>query len=312
MMNEKRVGGYMYKVSNTILLKSLVASSLLLSGCAIAEETTSTSPYTPVQDYDGKAFALPNGEEMSQFAKSHRKEVSAAALNYLKTKYKLQNTKVTNLVGAQNAVVAHVSSDDLPTFYTSVIVFVRDGKISDVSEVEGKVEGSIMSVLYVKAYEKEFQNLGKFCKKMTEKYPVVGMRQDAIENVFEMGVVRPNYYVSITDLSAPSAFKLYKKNHNSSSEQLRREIEKELKVSEPQITLTFFIKKRFSDPDKQLGQKLISNFKQYGSFPPGLYAFFLNSNEILKDSGIGKSHKGTDVGKDEIQINLKGQMLYEY
>ncbi|EIT87029.1 lipoprotein [Fictibacillus macauensis ZFHKF-1] len=271
------------------------------------KEDSESSYYTPVQDYDGKAVELPNGTEMSEFAKTHRKEVSDAALRYFNKKYKIKNAKITNLVGAEDAVVAHISSDQLPTFYTSVIVFVKNGVVNHVNELEGNVESAIMSGIYVKAYEKEFQNLENFCKKMTEKYPVVGMREDAIQRVFDSGVVRPFFRVNILKIDAPATYDSFMKNPLMTSGELRIEIEEELKANDPQIALTFFMKKKHSPPDEKLGQQIIQDFKQNKYYPPGRYAVLLSSNEILKDKGDGKSYKGTQLGIDEIQVDIKGR-----
>ncbi|EIT84092.1 lipoprotein [Fictibacillus macauensis ZFHKF-1] len=261
------------------------------------------SGYTPVQDYDGKEFALPNGSEMSQLAKTHKEEVSEAALNYVKNTYHIK-AKVTNLVGARDAVVAHLKSDELPTYYTSVIVDVADAKVTgNVSEVEGTVESSIMSGIYVKAYEKEFENLEAFCEKMAKEYPVIGMRNDAIERVHDLGVVRPYYYVSVLKEASLDAYNAYKKNHDITSKQLRTAIKEGSSEIDPSIVLTFYMKEKHRDPDGKLANQIIERFKTTKGFPPGMYTILVNSNEVLTRTGNDKSSKGTTPSKDEIHVN---------
>ncbi|RCS32169.1 hypothetical protein DN050_02150 [Heyndrickxia coagulans] len=47
-------------------------------------------------------------------------------------------------------------------------------------------------------------------------------------------------------------------------------------------TLTFFMEKKHSLPDKSIAKGVIDKLKKSNGLPPGNYAVYIKSNEILK------------------------------
>lgn len=277
----------------------------------IVDKKEDQNPYMPVQDYTGQGFSFKNGEKTGEFAKKHRQEIIDKVNDYFNTKYGLHVT-THNLVGAQDAVVAFVESKQDPKFHISVIVGVdvANNKVGDVGAYEGDVEGAITSGLYEMAYEKEFRNLDAFCEQVAKKYPVVGMREEAVNNTMDSGYATPFYYTSSADGYYQEAYNAYIENHSISKLQLRKLIEGRKsghgvdgKWDSTHISLTFYIKKRHGSPDQKIANDIIHDFKQTTGLPPGNYAVFIQSNEILKRTGTAKSYKGTTVGVDSIIIN---------
>src|SRR5579875_368457 len=293
----------------------LMSVTLLLGGCSFMNQTVDNkedqNPYMPVQDYTGQGFSFKNGEKTGEFAKKHRQEIIDKVNDYFNTKYGLRVT-THNLVGAQDAVVAFVESKQDPKFHISVIVGVdvANNKVGDVGAYEGDVEGAITSGLYEMAYEKKFRNLDAFCEQVAKKYLVVGMREEAVNNTMDSGYATPFYYTSSTDSDYPEAYKAYIGNHSISNFELRKLIQERQfsndfnkKIGSINITLTFYTKKRNGNPDQKMADEIIKEFKQTSGLPPGNYAVFIQSNEILKRTGTAKSYKGTKVGIDNIIIN---------
>ncbi|PTY80590.1 hypothetical protein B5V88_07565 [Heyndrickxia sporothermodurans] len=297
----------------------LLSISLMLGGCSFMNSQTNNKKaeedeiFMPVQDYTGQGFSFDNGEKTGEFAKKHREEIIKVVDQFFKKEYGLEVTP-HNLVGAKNAVVVFVESKQEPYFHTSVVVGVNieNNKISDdVFAYEGSVEGAIMSGLYVMAYEKEFKKLDEFCEMIAKKYPVVGMRQEAVNNTRDTGYTTPYYYTSTLSMDFPLAYNAYMKNHSIQKSDLRELIFKQQFESEYapdknciEISLTFYMKKRNSNPEKKLANDIIREFKQTKGLPPGNYAVFNQSNEINKKTGLDKSYQGTTPGIDEILIKL--------
>ncbi|MBL5768419.1 hypothetical protein B5V88_07570 [Heyndrickxia sporothermodurans] len=260
----------------------------------------------PVQDYIGQGFSFDNGEKTGEFAKKHREEIIKVVDQFFKKEYGLEVT-THNLVGAKNAVLVFVESKQEPYFHTSVVVGVNleNNKISDdVFTYEGSVEGAIMSGIYAMAYEKEFKKLDEFCEMIAKKYPVVGMRKEAVEKTMDSGYSTPYYYVNTAKMNFPKVYDAFIKNHQITKDRLLQLInEKAIEDYDVGIALTFYMKKTRSKPDEKLANEVIQKFKQTKEvFPPGSYAIFIKSNEINKSTGIERSNKGTTLGFDDIIV----------
>ncbi|EIT84284.1 lipoprotein [Fictibacillus macauensis ZFHKF-1] len=283
------------------LMMSIV---LVLAGCGGKSEQT-VSPYIPVQDYTGQGYELHNGEEYVEFAKEHRAEVEKLVKAHFRTKYKT-DVIVHNVVGAQDAVVAKVEAVEEPKYHTFVILPIDSNALTGkVMEDQGVVDGAITTSLYGQAYHKEFKVLDDFCEKIGKKYPVIGMSQKAINNTTSLGINTPFYYVSTLDVFFPEAYKLYRKNGKVTNKELDTYIRHKKKEKESiSIALTFYMKKRFGNPDATILKEVIKEFKQTKGFPPGNYNIFINSNEIQKATTSEKSTKSTnDTLGNEIVIS---------
>ncbi|RYL88141.1 DUF1672 family protein [Sporolactobacillus sp. THM19-2] len=294
----------------------ILISGLTLGGCGLMinstdhpdtsqqKEEASSSPYMPVQDYIGQGYSFNNGEEEDAFAKTHKNEIVEQVDRFFKEKYQLEVT-THHLVGAKNAVVAFVESKGEPHFHTSVIVPVdleNQQVTGDVWAYEGEVEGAIMAGLYVMAYEEEFKRLDQFVQSITVKHPVIGKRQNAVNNTGS-GYVTSNYYVSTMDINFPEAYKAYMSNQHISKENLRQLIEQQsFDPNGVLISLTFFMKEKHAAPDKKIADSVIEQFKSIKGIAPGNYGVFINSNDILKRTGTAKSEEGTTPAIDDIII----------
>ncbi|MEK5520321.1 hypothetical protein B5V89_12440 [Heyndrickxia sporothermodurans] len=297
----------------------LLSISLMLGGCSFINSQTNNKKaeedeiFMPVQDYIGQGFSFDNGEKTGEFAKKHREEIIKVVDQFFKKEYGLEVTP-HNLVGAKNAVVVFVESKQEPYFHTSVVVGVdvKNNKISDdVFAYEGSVEGAIMSGLYVMAYEKEFKKLDEFCEMIAKKYPVVGMRQEAVNNTMDTGYATPFFYTSTLNNYFPKAYDAYMKDHNISKKELRQLIYEQKfedgydsESDTVDISLSFYVNKVRSLPDEKMANKVINEFKREMGFPPGNYGIFIESNEINKKTGNERSFKGTTPSIDDIIINL--------
>jgi hypothetical protein len=221
---------------------------------------------------------------------------------FFKEKYQLEVT-THNLVGAKNAVVAFVESKGEPHFHTSVIVPVdleNQQVTSDVWAYEGKVEGAIMTGLYEMAYEKEYERLDEFTKSIAEKYPVIGMREEAV-NFIDTGYSKPYYYTSSMHVWFPEAYYTFMKNHQISRKQLQAAIEKKpFDANSFDIALTFYMKEKQTAPDKGIVDPIITELKKTKCLPPGSYGVYVNTNEIRTTTGIAKDDVGTIPSKNEI------------
>ncbi|WP_181294667.1 DUF1672 family protein [Heyndrickxia sporothermodurans] len=261
--------------------------------------------FMPVQDYTGQGFSFDNGEKTGEFAKKHREEIIKVVDQFFKKEYGLEVT-THNLVGAKNAVVVFVESKKEPYFHTSVVVGVNieNNKISDdVFAYEGSVEGAIMSGLYVMAYEKEFKKLDEFCEMIAKKYPVVGMRQEAVNKTMDTGYSTPFYYTSTLASDFPKAFDAFTNHHQISKAELRNIINrKKFDKEDFLVTLTFYMEEKQGQPSKEMVKEIINLFKKTKGLPPGNYGITLRSNELIKSSGKEKSHEGTVPDIDEIII----------
>ncbi|MGJ7913498.1 DUF1672 family protein [Neobacillus sp. LXY-1] len=287
----------------------LISMTLILGGCSfISNETgdkkNAEDGYMPVQDYTGQGYSFNYGEKTGEFAKKHRQKIIDKVHHFFMEKYGL-NVTVHNLVGAKNAVVAFVESKQNPKFHTSVMVGVdlQNQKVGGVGAYEGDVEGAITTGLYAMAYEKEFQNLDAFCERIVQKYPVMGMREEAVNNTRVTGYATPFYYISTSELDFPKAYDAFLKKNYSSNQDFRNLIE-ETKFNKKGmlISLTFYMKKQHSLPDKKIANEIIELFKQSKGFPPGNYGVFIESNDILKRTGTSKKDVGSTPGIDDIII----------
>ncbi|EIT84285.1 lipoprotein [Fictibacillus macauensis ZFHKF-1] len=281
------------------LIMSIV---LVLAGCGGKSEQTE-SPYIPVQDYTGQGYELHNGEKYVEFAKEHRAEVEKLVKAHFRNKYKSDVT-VHNVVGAQDAVVAQVEAIGSVNYHTYVILpIVSDQLTGKVVGEEGELEGAIVTSLYGQAYQKEFQVLDTFCKEVSNKYPVIGISQAAIDNTKSFGIYKPFYRVSLLDMYYPEIFKLYRTHSKVTSKELDRYIRhKKVDKKYVSITLGFYMKQRHAAPDANMLKKIYKEFKQKKGFPPGNYTIFLNSNEIQKATAIEKSYESSNPLSEDVMV----------
>ncbi|MDD9147990.1 DUF1672 family protein [Sporolactobacillus sp. CQH2019] len=259
----------------------------------------------PVQDYAGQDYSLPNGEKTGAFAKTHKKEIVDQVNKFFKEKYHLEVT-THNLVGATNAVVAYVESKGEPHFHTSVIIGVdlASQKVTgSVGAYEGSIEGSIMSGLYVMAYEKEFKNLDRFAESVVKNYPVIGKNKKAIDNTWDSGFATSFYYVTSGSGHFSQIYNAYMRNHNITTEELRKLFKQQnFDPSYLRISLTFFMGEKYAQPDKKIADALIYQVQNLTGIAKGTYSVFVNSNEINKITGIEKQYEGTIPAKNEIVV----------
>jgi hypothetical protein len=258
------------------------------------------SAYMPVQDYTGQGYSFDNGEETGKFANQHRKQIVEKVKQYFIQKYHLDIT-VHHIYGSTDAAVVFVESKKDPKFHTSVIVGIdlENKKIGNVGAYEGSAEGAITTGLYVMAYEKKFQKLDAFCTAIAREYPVIGRTKEAVDHTASTGFTTPYYYTSTSDLIFPEAYHafLHKESYQNIIHLIKQTpFDKEGMM----ITLTFFMEKKHSLPDKSIAKEVINKLKKSNGLPPGNYGVYIKSNEILKRTGTAKKQEGTTSGVDDI------------
>ncbi len=279
---------------------------IIMGGCSNMENSNEKeverdiNAKVPVQEYIGQGKDFVDGEKSAETVKKNEKEIESLAIEFMKTNYKT-DVKVNEVYPAKNAAVVFVESTQEPFFQTSVVVKVdiKGQTILGIEEVfsdEGDVENAIMSGLYYMAYEEEFKLLEAFIESELEKYPIVGLPEEALKHT-NTGVMKPCYYISLSELGFPDVYQAYMNNQAISAEELRGMFEKTLsleekKESKVRITLNFYMEKEKSSPDPEVANQIIEDLKQLQGTPPGAYSVLLSPNSILLRSGQGVTEEG--------------------
>lgn len=295
-----------------ILLSLGMGIPLLLGGCGLLNQEKSQEEIEKelyeeyeknlisVQEYTGQGYELDNGEENDKIAEAHREEVIQTTEKFFKEKYKTE-IKVHNLVGNIDGVTVFVESVGEPHFYTYAIVPIDSNEeiVSDgVFSQEDQVEGAIRSGVYAMVYDKEIQKLDNYLKEFTSKHPVVGLRNEAVENVGGEGYSSPYYFISIIDTAFDHNInELYLKNPEMTKEEWKKALEGvNIKPKDILITVELFMKEQNKEPDSSIFDQLVSDIENMDGLPPGAYSILLNDNRIGKDSATGSKENTLERG----------------
>lgn len=258
------------------------------------EEKHAREYYVPVQDYTGKGFALPNGERTDKIAKAHHGEIEVAVKKFFKEKYKT-DVIVHNVVGAVDGASVFVESVGEPHFYTFAIVPIdvenKKVMLDEVWSQEGQIEEAITEGIYGMIYGEKIKKLDNYLKDFILRYPVVGMRMEAVQNIGANGYSTPYYYVAVIDSSFDGLYDLYLKNPKIKKEELLNELSKnKIDVNEILITIHLFMKEKGVKPDRKILDKIVIDLKNTEGFPPGSYSVYLHDNNIDKKTGMATNY----------------------
>ncbi|TGA99936.1 DUF1672 family protein [Sporolactobacillus shoreae] len=287
------------------LLIPILSISLFLGGCSLLDNVHQSNSSTKagnskqnnnafmsVQKYTGQGYSLDGGAENDKIAEAHRSEVIQAVQNFFLKKYKTQ-VKVHNLVGNRDGVTVFVESIGEPHFYTYAVIpidqaskkVLTDGVFSE----NGRVEDAISTGIYAMIYDKEFRNLDNYLSKVVSKYPITGIRQEAVENVGGDGYSTPYYYTSIANKAiSVNVIDLYLKHPDWNKDEWKKAL-KDATV-DPKfilITLQLFMESPNQKPSKAIFNSIIADIEQMKGLPPGSYSIFLNDNRIDEQTARG-------------------------
>ncbi|MGE6257286.1 DUF1672 family protein [Heyndrickxia sporothermodurans] len=288
-----------------------IGMSLIMGGCfnlgsstgksnETLEEKHAKEYYVSIQDYTGEGYTLNNGEKTDKIGKAHRSEIDKAVKKFFKDKYKTEVT-VHNVVGAVDGATVFVESVGEPHFYTYAIVPIDVHKekvmLSNVWSQEGQVEFAIMGGIYGMLYEQELKKLDRYLKDITSKYPVVGMRIEAIENVRATGYTTPFYYVNVFDDPFDKLYEMYLKKGDIRKKNFNIELNRS-RVNPRNVTISIhlYMKEKGVVPDKDIFDKIVADLENMEDIPPASYSVYLNDNTINKISGDGTKDNTIERG----------------
>lgn len=287
----------------------MVTALLVFTGCSLTNESPQqqkNSKDIRVQSYIGQGFKLDKGNKTTNIAKKHILEIKKAVQTYFIERYKT-NVKVHNVVGAVDGASVFVESAGEPHFYTYAIVpiDVEKGKVhaDRIWTQEGQVEGAIMDGIYGMIYEEEFETLDKYLEEFSNSYPVIGLREEAIENAVGNGFMTPYYYATIYDPSFQKLYELYIRDPKTTSETWKVEFNKSTHLAKDFIiTIHLFMKEKDAKPDQEIFDKLKDDIQKMEGLPMGSYSLLLHDNTVNKTNGINSKDSTIELFKKDYII----------
>jgi hypothetical protein len=270
------------------------------------KKDANTDNFVSVQSYVGDGLKLDHGEKTDKIAQKHREKIKAEVEKFFLNKYKTK-VKVNNVVGAVDGATVIVESLGKPHFYTYAIVpiDIKHKKVitDGIWTQEGQVEGSIIDGIYGMIYEEEFKTLDAYIKKFQNQYPVVGMKQEAIDKAIGNGFMTPYYYATVYDKSFNSLFKQYIKKPHTPSEEWKEAFNKtEHSPKDFIITIHLYMKEKGAKPDQKIFEQLKADIKKMEGLPFGSYSLLLHDHTVDKTNGINSKQSTLQLFKKEYLI----------
>ncbi|WP_254259787.1 DUF1672 family protein [Listeria fleischmannii] len=256
---------------------------------------------TPVAEYKGQGFIFVDGDKSKPIVEKNKAEIKKRAIAYMKDKYKT-DVKVNNVVPARSAAVVMVEAEEPIQFHTSVIVgFDMRKKELDpspnVRSEEGKVEGAIVSGLYVKAYEEEFKQLDIFTQKEAEKYNLQGLNQATIDKTQSVGYQTSFYFIP-TSIAFKGVYNAYIDNPKIDPIKIRELFLKEDKnFTNVNVALQFYNIDN-GLPKQEKADAIAGDLKKETGLPRALYSIDIYKNFIVNRVGLPD---GDNISVEDIQ-----------
>jgi hypothetical protein len=220
-------------------------------------------------------------------------EIEEAMKAFFLEEYKTE-VIVHNVVGNMDGATVFVESVGEPHFHTYAMIGidVKEEKIMTESiwTQDSQVEQGIFSGLLAMIMDEEFAALDAFTDQIAEKYPVVGLRQEAINNVKATAYTTPYYFVQpmALDEEMDRLNDMYFNNPDINKEELKKAFDKENYDSEKLFfSIQFYMSEKDLVPDQDLFEKIVNEFSELEEAPRGNYRILLHDNNINKLSANG-------------------------
>ena len=280
---------------------------LLLQACSFLNATNKTQHakeeefkktdyekenYVRVQDYTGEGFKLRDSKEKNgEIARNQQEVVEKGVKDFFLKNYRTE-VKINNIVSAVDGAVVYVESVKEPKFHTFAIVPVNSKNktvsINRIWSLEGEVESSLATGLYVLAFQDEFQKLDNYLQDVVDNHPVVGMSEEMITNIGGEGYLSPYYFMSPFGDAYDQLVAEYLENPEMSSEEVRDFLNNHSnELYKINITIELFMEDEYTSPDQQILDEVAANIEEMDGIPAGEYSIFIHDNYIDKKRGVG-------------------------
>ncbi|WP_154309888.1 DUF1672 family protein, partial [Metabacillus lacus] len=201
---------------------------------------------------------------------------------------------VHNAVGAKHGIMVFVESPNEPRFHTFAMMPVNanEGEIfpEDIWTVEHEVERALFGGLLAMMMEEELKELDEYFQELTENYPVVGIRQEAVNNVKKTGYTTSFYFIShlFVKKEYQPINELYFNKPKISKKGLKEQFNvREYEPESFRFAINLYMKEPNVEPDEEILQQIVTDIETREGFPRGSYEIALNDNKINKYTGIG-------------------------
>ncbi|UTR16136.1 DUF1672 domain-containing protein [Salipaludibacillus sp. LMS25] len=249
--------------------------------------------YVSVNDYIGEDYDLVNGEKTDVIANEKFAEIEEAMKAFFLEEYKTE-VIVHNVVGNMDGATVFVESVGEPHFHTYAMIGidVKEEQImtesiwTEASQVEQSLFGGLLAMIM----DEEFAVLDNFVEDLADKHPIVGWRQEAINNVGSTGYTTPYYFTQPMALrdEMEKMNRLYFENPEISAEELKSQFDKEAyNANYLTISIQVYMDEKDSKPTESLLDEIVQEFKALEGVPRGNYSISLHDNYVNKLSASG-------------------------
>ncbi|MBM7542918.1 DUF1672 family protein [Amphibacillus cookii] len=249
--------------------------------------------YVSVNDYTGEGYDLVNGEKMDVIANEKFAEIEEAMKAFFLEEYKI-DVIVHNVVGNVDGATVFVESVGEPHFHTYAMIGIdrQDEEIipDSIWTQSSQVEQSLFGGLLAMIMDEEFAVLDDFVEELADKHPIVGWRQEAINNVGSTGYTTPYYFIQPMTLrdEMEEINDLYFKNPNISADELKSVFDKDAyNANYLRISIQVYMDEADSQPIEALFDEIVQEFKALEGLPRGNYSISLHDNYVNKLSASG-------------------------
>jgi len=263
--------------------------------------------YVSVNEYTGEGYRLPHGEKTDPIAQEKFDEIEEAIRQFFLDEYKTE-VVVHNAVGNRDGATVFVESVGEPHFHTYAMIGidVEERKIlkDSIWTATDQVEQGLFGGLLAMIMEEEFAALDAYMEEVVTEHPLVGLRQEAVNNVWGTAYATPYYFVQpmALDEEMSRINELYFNNTNISKEELKKNFDKAAYDTRMLvITVNFYMEEKGESPDEAILDDMADKFNETEGFPGAKYTIFLHDNYINKLTANGSqdnSLKKIDIIKD--------------
>ncbi|GAE31548.1 DUF1672 family protein [Alkalihalobacillus hemicellulosilyticus] len=279
------------------LAMCMAVSVMSLGGCLsmfgeISEEEHAERTLMSVNEYTGEEYRLRGGQATNDLAQELFPDIEEAVQAFFREEYKT-DVIVHNAVGASGGATVFVESVGEPHFHTFAIIPIdtenKRVRAEDVWTEEGQVEQSLFGGLLAMIMEDEFKALEEYLVGLTKEYPVVGFRQEAVNNVIASGYTTPYFFIQPLSMDELEGInQLYLDNPDIRKEELREHFDVEsYEANDLSITVELFMSEPKMDPDEEIFNMVVHDLETMEGIPRGAYAFLLRDNNVIKRTGTG-------------------------